>query len=61
MKPEALKQCAVCKGSGVERRVGDPGLEDHRWCVSCETGRAKARMVAEIVNRSMSEEIIRAA
>lgn len=61
MKPEALELCAVCKGSGVERRVGDPGLEDHRWRASCEIGRAKARMVAEIINRSMSEKIIRAA
>lgn len=61
MKPETIELCGVCKGSGVEHRVGDPGLEDHRWCASCETGRAKARMVAKIVNRSMSEEIIRAA
>lgn len=61
MKPEALNLCVVCKGTGVERRVGDPGLEDQNWCANCETGRAKAEMVAQIIERSMPERVTRAA
>lgn len=61
MKPEALKLCVVCKGTGVECRVGDSGLEDQNWCASCETGRAKAEMVAQIIERLMQDRATRAA
>ncbi len=55
MKHEDLKPCAVCYDSGVERGEGEPGLGEHRWCLSCEAGRAKADWVAELVRRSLSE------
>lgn len=61
MKREAIKRCSSCDGSGIVHYRNEFNLEDNRWCLSCEAGRAKAGKVAEIIKRSQLGDKVKAA
>lgn len=47
--------CTTCDGSGTIFTASEyPDLPNQQWC-SCESGRAKAAWVEQIVRRSLAE------
>lgn len=61
MKRETIKRCPGCDGSGIVHYRSEFNLEDSRWCLNCETGRAKAGKVAEIIKCTQLGDKVKAA
>ena len=62
MNNNQLQECSICSGTGITHSSLDyPCLAVERFCPECETGRARAARLAEIVSLTLRRGQIKAA